>query len=340
MDVDEPLLLFRAQYLQCLDHDFLTWPPPALLRQPDAQSFLYKHIFDPSRLPHRPPVGYEKRVLKTLIARIQRAAGSNSADGKPLQYLTSLLARLETTTASPDSLAQQDAYMTYNCSTSLNTWHPVTLHESRSLISGSTHTGHRTWEGALHLASYLLGNPSLVSNKRVLELGAGTGFLGILCRKHLDARQVTATDGDEKVVDEMRENLELNGLKEDDAIAARKLWWGKELLGDWQGCEHGSGFDTVIGADIIYQKEATQALVEALRALLDLQPRARMLLSNALRFPDVFEIFRQECTRNSLSIHIVDYQVTPPPKQRSLFYSTAMSLQIVEIRDWSEAKTP
>ncbi|KAK6086937.1 hypothetical protein SCUP234_02030 [Seiridium cupressi] len=334
MDVDEPLLLFRAQYLQCLDHDFLTWPPPALLIQPDAQSFLYKHAFDPSRLRHRPPVGYEKRVLKILLAKIQRAAGSNSADGKTLQYLTSLLAPLETTTVAPNSLAQQDAYITYNCSTSLNTWHPVTLHESRSLISGSTHTGHRTWEGALHLASYLLGNPSLVSNKCVLELGAGTGFLSILCQKHLDARQVTATDGDQKVVDEMRENLELNGLKEDDAIAARKLWWGKELLGDWQGGrEHGLGFDTVIGADIIYQKEATRALVEALRALLDLQPRVRILLSNALRFPDVFEVFRQECTRHNLSIHTVNYRMTPPPKQKSLFYSTAMSLQIVEIRD-------
>lgn len=45
----------------------------------------------------------------------------------------------------------------------------------------------------------------------------------------------------------------------------------------------------------IYEKRATEALVEALRSLLDMRPQARILLSNALRFPDVFETFRRGC---------------------------------------------
>lgn len=73
MDVDPPLLLFRAQYLQCLDPDFLTWPPASLLKQPDAQIFLYKSLLDPAKIPYRPSVSYEAKVLEMLIARIQRA---------------------------------------------------------------------------------------------------------------------------------------------------------------------------------------------------------------------------------------------------------------------------
>lgn len=191
------------------------------------------------------------------------------------------------------------------------------LHESRSLISGSRHTGHRTWQGALHLATYLLANPRLVSGRRVLELGAGTGFLSILSRMFLGASCVTATDGEDRVVEAMRENLALNSLGGDDQIAACRLWWGSELEGDWRSRGAAKDIDVVLGADIvssaccdrcpdrtsrrinthfqIYQKEAARALVRTLRAFLDLQPRASILLSNALRFPDVFEVFRHDC---------------------------------------------
>lgn len=146
---------------------------------------------------------------------------------------------------------EQDAYITYNCASTLDVWQPITLHESRSLISGSQHTGHRTWQGALHLATYLLARPSLVSGKRVLELGAGTGFLSILCKRFLDATYVTATDGEQLVVEEMRKNLRLNGFEDNIGIAARKLWWGSDLEGDWRPEGEGEGFDVVVGADIV-----------------------------------------------------------------------------------------
>ena len=80
MNIDEPLLLFRAQYFQCLDPSFLSWPPAALLKQSDAQRFLYKHLFDGSRLDHLPPEGYQLHILRLLLARIEKAVGAGSAD--------------------------------------------------------------------------------------------------------------------------------------------------------------------------------------------------------------------------------------------------------------------
>lgn len=130
----------------------------------------------------------------------------------------------------------------------------ITLLERRNMISGSRTTGHRTWEAALHLGSYLLTNPGhdLIRGKFVLELGAGTGFLAILCAKHLGARHVTTTDGDEVVVDYLKENLALNGIEEEKLVSARTLWWGDELKGTWFEQECSSDpYDVVIGADIV-----------------------------------------------------------------------------------------
>jgi protein-lysine N-methyltransferase EEF2KMT len=170
--------------------------------------------------------------------------------------MQSRLAGLRETSSSPsqDPLSWQDAYLTYNCSPTLEAWQPVTLHEPRSLIAGTAHTGHRTWEGALHLATYLLAHPAgLVAGKRVLELGAGTGFLSIICRKFLDAAAVTATDGEDAVVEGMCGNLRLNGVDDDaqTGVAARRLWWGTELEGNWRDSGEPPALDIVIGADIV-----------------------------------------------------------------------------------------
>ena len=111
---------------------------------------------------------------------------------------------------------------------------------------GSKVTGYRTWEGALHLASYLTSaqsSPSLIKNKSVLELGAGTGFLSILCAKYLSAKSVIATDGDESVVEAIKTNAKLNSVE----VEAKKLWWGTGL----NETGLGSSYDVVVGADIV-----------------------------------------------------------------------------------------
>ncbi|KDQ09453.1 hypothetical protein BOTBODRAFT_179004 [Botryobasidium botryosum FD-172 SS1] len=55
----------------------------------------------------------------------------------------------------------------------------ITLLESRTMIEGGT-TGLRTWKANYVFAEWLLAHPEIVRSKRVLELGSGVGFLGIL----------------------------------------------------------------------------------------------------------------------------------------------------------------
>lgn len=163
----------------------------------------------------------------------------------------------------PDEMiaAQQRSYVTFTCLPPSSTLSnipekepTITLLERRNLISGSTTTGFRTWEAALHLSSYLLTpeGQSLVRDKNVFELGAGTGFVSILCAKLLGARNVTATDGDEAVIEALKENFFLNGLDDERKVNASVLRWGRALTGSWveEECEE-KPYDVLLGADIV-----------------------------------------------------------------------------------------
>jgi len=130
----------------------------------------------------------------------------------------------------------------------------ITLLERRNLISGSLTTGFRTWEAALHLGSYLLTEQGsdLVRGKSVLELGAGTGFLSILCAKQLGSTHVTSTDGDEGVIDALKDNLFLNDLDDSSKVLTSVLRWGHGLRATWVADDFEEHpYDTVIGADIV-----------------------------------------------------------------------------------------
>ena len=160
---------------------------------------------------------------------------------------------------SESTAVREKAYVTFTClSGSVDVQHEtprseptITLLERRNLISGFSGTGFRTWEAALHLGSYLLTDPglNLIRNKNVFELGAGTGFLSILCAKYLQAKHVRTTDGDETIVEQLKENFFLNEVDERNASVLR---WGRGLKGTWveEECED-QPYDVVLGSDIV-----------------------------------------------------------------------------------------
>ena len=129
----------------------------------------------------------------------------------------------------------------------------ITLSEARSLIASSGTTGMRTWEAALSLGHFLssVQGRQLVEGKNVVELGAGTGFLSILCAKYLHARYVLATDGSEEVIDHLKSNVHLNGLG-GGVIDSEVFQWGHTLI-DSVLKSHGPSqtFDLILSADVV-----------------------------------------------------------------------------------------
>lgn len=130
--------------------------------------------------------------------------------------------------------------------------------ESRGVILAGGTTGNRTWEAALHLGTYLSteSGESLVRGKRVIELGAGTGFLSLFCAKYLGA-SVVATDREQFLIDNMKTCVDLNSehthANANPSSSGKipmyaGIWdWGTKLEGEGIGDE----FDVAIGADLV-----------------------------------------------------------------------------------------
>merc|ERR1719223_1382948 len=69
-------------------------------------------------------------------------------------------------------------------------------------------TGCQLWPASIALANELLSRPQLIAGRRVLEVGAGCGLLGIAVASL--ARSTLITDGDEEAVENLRHNIKAN----------------------------------------------------------------------------------------------------------------------------------
>ncbi|KAK4546529.1 hypothetical protein LTR36_001746 [Oleoguttula mirabilis] len=339
--MDPQLLLFRRQYQQLVEPDFLAWPPKQLLRDAGVQSWLYKRLFNAERNDRLPPERYQLRVLKLLLAKIEQAIEDPEEDEISDELMTHFSSLISTALPPEATAVQQKTFVTFSClpPSARDADEPgeeptVTLLERRHLISGSLTTGFRTWEAALHLGTYLLTpeGSSLVRGKSIIELGVGTGFLSILCAKQLEAKHVTATDGDEGVVEALKENLFLNGLDDEERVLTSVLRWGRGLKGTWveEDCEAWP-YDVVVGADITYDKIAISALAATLRFLFDLRPQLKVIISGTVRNAETFETFRHACIRSRFIVTEIDFQPKPMREQTALFYATAVPLKILMI---------
>ena len=114
----------------------------------------------------------------------------------------------------------------------------ITLHESRMVIESGT-TGLRTWSASLAFAHWLFHHPGTTNNplqmpihlrfcpteevcgRNVLELGSGTGFLGIIVAllqiEHRSSVEgvggLCLTDMDESVLQQCHRNVQLTQSK-------------------------------------------------------------------------------------------------------------------------------
>lgn len=88
----------------------------------------------------------------------------------------------------------------------------VLLKENRNKISQGT-TGLNVWESALALSEWAIENTETFQSKRVLELGAGTGVSSLIIGKCCSPKSMHITDGNERVIENLRENVSNNFSK-------------------------------------------------------------------------------------------------------------------------------
>ncbi|XP_056403222.1 protein N-lysine methyltransferase METTL21D [Hyla sarda] len=132
--------------------------------------------------------------------------------------------------------------------------------EIRQLSSGDV--GCVVWDAAIVLSKFLerreSAEPGLFPGKYVLELGSGTGIVGIMAAT-LGAN-VTVTDL-EDLQDLMKKNIESNSALITGFCQAKVLKWGEDIV------DISPYPDYILMADCIYYEESLKPLLKTLRDL-------------------------------------------------------------------------
>jgi predicted nicotinamide N-methyase len=108
------------------------------------------------------------------------------------------------------------------------------------------------WAGGQALARYVLDHPSLVAGKNVLDIGSGSGLVGLAAAK-AGAAHVLAADIDAFAGAAMRLNAAANGLEltvtQDDMIGCAGTW------------------DIILVGDLFYERPLAERLLAWLQSL-------------------------------------------------------------------------
>lgn len=343
------LARLRRQYFQLVDPTALRWPDALVLKTSSVQLWLFENLFDTTNITSAPPERYRLRVLKPLISKLEKAIDDPEEDEISDDLMGALSELLSSTLPSESASVQQKASVTYTFvsdsgTNSTSNDKSVTLLESRSVISSSGTTGLRTWEAALLLGSFLVSEQgrSIILGKNILELGAGTGMISILCAKHLGASGVVATDGDEAVVDAITVNTFLNGLDTGESsvpVRTAALRWGWPVDAPSFAEDYGMGIpDVVLGADVTYDRSVIPSLVASLREFFELNAGLQVLIAATIRNEQTFDTFQNTCRRNGFCLELVEFPPVPEEHQDGPFYPTSTPIQIWRITQLEKSK--
>lgn len=112
----------------------------------------------------------------------------------------------------------------------------------------------KLWDSSFMLA-YFLGKQQAVLGRRVLEIGAGLGVVGVYAA--LCGHRVTITDINEDALHFARANVLLNDARN---AEVRKL--------DWNDPTFAETYDVIVGSEVVYDRQSYPALVQFLRRTL------------------------------------------------------------------------
>ena len=129
--------------------------------------------------------------------------------------------------------------------------------------------GYQVWRGALLMSDYIIANNGNGFKKKcVLEIGAGTGLASIALSRFCSDNSIFTTDLPE-LVDLLKENLHSNNSKNVEVFPLDL----KDFTKDNKVFRE---IDIVIGADVIYDNDVTDGVINFLQWILDDSTRGNL----------------------------------------------------------------
>ncbi|KAM7127195.1 protein-lysine methyltransferase METTL21C [Ciconia maguari] len=153
------------------------------------------------------------------------------------------------------------------------------------------HFGAVVWPGALALSQYLESNQEQfnLKDKKVLEIGAGTGLVSIVAC--ILGAYVTATDLPE-VLENLSYNISRNTQNKNmHKPEVRKLVWGEGLNEDFPASTY--HYDFILATDVVYYHAALDPLLATM--VYFCRPGTVLLWANKFRFSTDYEFLEKLC---------------------------------------------
>ncbi|KAJ3092793.1 hypothetical protein HK102_002721 [Quaeritorhiza haematococci] len=165
---------------------------------------------------------------------------------------------------------------------------------------GAGVTGLRTWPACLKFVEYICANQHLVSGKRVLELGSGSGLLGYACAS-LGAKSVILTDGIAEVVERLRQNLLIQQGDWNSCCSVRHVVWDS-VDGVTVDPPPVEDVDVVVCADVVYDPSIVAHLAKAFQYFLSGSRKIFGWMTVSVRHESTLELFLEACRENHVKV--------------------------------------
>lgn len=208
---------------------------------------------------------------------------------------------------------------------------------SESLISEGT-TGYSLWEASVALLASLTDPINKFKyieyfrNKRVLELGSGTGLGGLAIAALASPRCVLLSDvsqvHDSYTYPNILLNTEFN-------VSTNVIYWNDlALASEAEG--YACQFDTIVGCDLVYDPEVCSLLFSASKALLSAKNSSinQIILFCTLRNPQTYDDFVKDLKNEanlSVSIEELSYDVDADINNNPIILNSIESFRILII---------
>ena len=170
-------------------------------------------------------------------------------------------------------------------------------------------SGQKVWCGSISVIQYLLKHPEFVVGCDVVELGAGTGILGMSCSR-FGCGKLILTDNDLQSIRHMQLDCPRNHV---DASVQVLDWFSPEMteikayfnLGE---VTTSRGLRVVAG-DVLYKKSLLEPFFNTAKVLLELKEGSRMILCHVPRAGNEHSDVQAAAQRIGLQIEPVDVAI-------------------------------
>eukprot|EP00601_Ochromonadales_sp_CCMP2298_P031842 CAMPEP_0173339392 /NCGR_PEP_ID=MMETSP1144-20121109/8341_1 /TAXON_ID=483371 /ORGANISM="non described non described, Strain CCMP2298" /LENGTH=248 /DNA_ID=CAMNT_0014285299 /DNA_START=160 /DNA_END=903 /DNA_ORIENTATION=+ len=136
-------------------------------------------------------------------------------------------------------------------------------------------SGQKLWCGSLGVIQHILNNPSIAQGSVVVELGAGTGVLGMMCKK-LGAKDVILTDHDPISIANMVTDCAANDV----VATVSRLDWYEPSFDNWVSPTESV---LIVAGDVLYKQALIKPFFATVTQLFAKFASATMLLCHIPR---------------------------------------------------------